>query len=92
LYNTLQLELAVCPLAAVEPEEDVCFSEFLSLTFILSELTFKPPPAALWRVSILQHGEVVSLGKLIGGGDDERLDRGLLPETRLADPPLPLSV
>jgi len=92
LYNTLQLELAVCPLAAVEPEEDVCFSEFLPLTFILSELTFKLSSAEPWHVSILQHGGVVSLGKLTGGGDGERLGRGLLPEVRLADPPPPLHV
>jgi len=32
------------------------------------------------------------LGKLIGGGDDERLGEGHLPESRLADPPLPLSM
>jgi len=92
LYNTLQLELAVCPLAAVELEEDVCFSEFLPLTFILSELTFKLSSAEPWHASVLQHGEVVSLGKLIGGGDGEKLGRGLLPEVRLADPPLPLSM
>jgi len=30
------------------------------------------------------------MGRLIGGGDDEQLGRGFLPEIRLADPPLPL--
>jgi len=34
----------------------------------------------------------ISQKRVIGGGDDEALGKGFLPDSRLADPPLPLSM
>jgi len=91
---------ATYPPALVEHEEDVCFRELLP-HFHTAYSCFK---TAVYYAAALLHGEVGHiphgekklvtasipvLGKLIGGGDDERELRGQMSVDRLADLPSP---
>jgi len=82
--------------------EDVCFSDFLTSTLstlVLNCICYTAacicaPTQGSWPNSRREEGlskvaALYILGKFIGGGDDERLGEGFLPDSRLADPPSP---